>query len=33
MKWKKMILPVQIGMAAGERSELIIEKQQKTTPL
>jgi predicted small secreted protein len=33
MKWKKMILPVQIGMAAGERSELMIDNQQITTPL
>jgi hypothetical protein len=30
---KKMILPVQVGMAADEKSELMIDQLQITTPL
>jgi hypothetical protein len=33
MKRKKIILPVQIGMPADGRSELMIDKLQITTPL
>jgi hypothetical protein len=33
MKWKKMTVPVQVGMAADERAELMIDKHQITTPL